>query len=213
MFYSAGNISAKRVLLVGLGNKKELTRDKLRQVSGTVIGALKEKGVSSISTTLPQLFKNIFSYKEAGQALTEGSLLALYDFNEHKTDKKEKTKPIKILNRVMALRQSGIEELEKGVQKGLRIAEAVCVARDLISHPANIATPSHLAAIASERSKELGFKATILEKNDMEKLKMGAFLGVAQGSSEAPKFIVLEYFKGNKKDKPFVNFLLELNQS
>ncbi|MBE9536407.1 MAG: leucyl aminopeptidase [Proteobacteria bacterium] len=204
MFYSAGNISAKRVLMVGLGKKKEFTLDKLRQASGTAMGALKQKRASSLSTTLPQSVNGIFSCEEAGQVIAEGSLLAQYDFSEHKTKKKEKPKPIKTLNLVMALRQKGIKELEKGAQKGARIAEAVSVARNLISQPANVATPSHLAAIAAERSKELGFKATVLEKKDMEKLKMGALLGVAQGSSEPPKFIVLEYFKGKKEAKPFV---------
>jgi len=204
VFYGAGKISAKRVLMVGLGKKKEFTLDKLRQASGTAMGALKQKGASSLSTTLPQSVNGIFSCEEAGQVIAEGSLLANYDFSEHKTEKKGKPKLIKNLNLVMSLHQKGLKEFEKGAQKGVKIAEAVIVARDLISHPANVATPSHLAAIAAERGKELGFKTTVLEKKDMERLKMGALLGVAQGSSEAPKFIVLEYLKGKKKDKPFV---------
>lgn len=204
LFYGTGKTSAKRILMLGLGKKREFTLDRLRQASGMAIGVLKEKGASSISTTLPQTVRDMFSNEEAGQVIAEGSILAHYDFSEHKSNTKEKIKPLKTINLVLALRQNGIKDIEKGAQKGARIAEAVFVTRNLISHPANVATPSHLAAIASEQGKKLGFKVTVLEKKDMEKLKMGALLGVAQGSIEPPKFLVLEYFNGNKKDKPYV---------
>lgn len=204
LIYSGNKISPQRVLLVGLGNKREFNLEKLREVSGTAARVLQKLRAKTISTTLPQLLENIFTREEMGQTVVEGTLLSLYSFDEHKTVKKEKAKEVKTLNLVMSLRDKGIRKLEKGATKGQLMSEGVYFSRDLISKPGNVATPSHLADEAVKMAKGLGIKATILEKKDMEKLKMGSLLGVAKGSCEAPKFIILEYSGGKNTDMPYV---------
>ena len=204
LFYTGDKISASRVLLVGLGNKREFTLEKLREVSGTAAKALQKVGAKTISTTLPQLTDKMFSREELGQTVVEGTLLSLYSFDDHKTDKKEKSKEVKNLNIIMPLRYKKISELQEGAIKGQLISGGVYFSRDLISKPGNVATPSHLAEEAVKMSKEVGIKSTILEKKDMEKLKMGSLLAVAKGSCEAPKFICLEYNGGKKDESPYV---------
>src|SRR5207249_3598020 len=78
------------------------------------------------------------------------------------------------------------------------------LARDLGNLPGNICTPAHLAERAQALAQDLGFKCELLERNQLEELKMGSFLSVTNGSDQPPKFIVLEYWGTGKKQKPFI---------
>jgi leucyl aminopeptidase len=82
--------------------------------------------------------------------------------------------------------------------------EAVLATRDLMHHPSNTATPTFMAKVAQAMARKHKITCKVLEKKDMEKLKMGSLLGVARGSHEPPKFIVMEYKGGKAKDKPVV---------
>lgn len=204
LIYTNGKISAERVLLIGLGNKRDFSLEKLREISGTAAGTIRKMGVRVISTTVHQLLEGLFSYRDLGQAVVEGSLLSLYSFDEHKTEKKEIPKKVKSLNLIMPLRHRGVKELEEGVLRGRKVCEAVSFARDMVSRPGNIATPAYLAEAAARIGKDLGIKSAVLEKEDMEKQKMGALLGVSRGSGEPPKFIILEYSGAGKEKRPYV---------
>jgi len=76
--------------------------------------------------------------------------------------------------------------------------------RDLGNLPANVCTPTYLAERAQALAKELGFGCQVLDRPQLEELKMGSFLSVTAGSEEPPKFIVLEYNGAGKKQKPQV---------
>jgi len=80
----------------------------------------------------------------------------------------------------------------------------VLATRDLMHHPSNTPTPTFLANAAQTMARKHKITCKVLEKKDMEKLKMGSLLGVARGSHEPPKFIVMEYKGGKAKDKPVV---------
>lgn len=204
VFYTGSKLSSERILLVGLGNRREFNKDKLREASGTAASEAKKMGVKILSAALDENTVGILSPHDSAQTVVEGVMLASYAFDEFKTDKKEKTKKIKTLNIVLPLKYKGIGRIEKGALKGFRLCESVFFARDLISSPANVATPSYLAKKAGDTAKKLGIKTTIIEKEEMEKLGMGALLGVSRGSSEAPKLIVLEYGGGKNKEQPYV---------
>ena len=79
-------------------------------------------------------------------------------------------------------------------------AEATVLVRDLCNHPSNVMTPTRIAQEAKIVAKEAGVNLKILEQKEMEKLGMGALLGVAKGSHEPPKFIVLQYHGAKKTD-------------
>ncbi len=87
---------------------------------------------------------------------------------------------------------------------GQIIGWEINLARDLSNTPGGDMTPASLAEAAIRSGKQCGFKVSVLEKEEMEKLGMGGVLGVAKGSSELPKFIVMEYMKGKKSEKPTV---------
>ena len=92
--------------------------------------------------------------------------------------------------------------MQQGAKTGQVIAESTAMARDMVSSPPADMTPSIIAARARELSRQFGLKVQVLERKQMEKLGMGALLGVASGSAQPPKFIILEYRKGGKK--PFI---------
>jgi len=83
--------------------------------------------------------------------------------------------------------------LRRGVERGRILAEAANFARDLANEPANQMTPSALAEQAAAVARESGLECQVLEREQAQELGMGAFLGVAQGSRQPPKFIVLHY--------------------
>ncbi len=83
--------------------------------------------------------------------------------------------------------------LAKGLQRGQAIAAGVRLARECANRPGNHATPSHLASEAKKIGKEFGIKVEVFDRKDIEKIGMGSFLAVAQGSDEPPRLIVMRY--------------------
>ncbi len=94
--------------------------------------------------------------------------------------------------------------VSQGLKRGTAVAAGQLLARELANRPGNHCTPAVLAAQARKLGKEHGLKVTVLERKDCEKLGMGSFLAVAQGSDEAPKFIVMQWQGGAKGDAPVV---------
>jgi leucyl aminopeptidase len=99
---------------------------------------------------------------------------------------------------------AGLEAAKQGLARGEAIAAGVELARECANRPANHATPTHLADVAKSLAKDHGFKLEVLDRKDVEKLGMGAFVAVAQGSHEPLKFIVLRHDGAGKGDAPVV---------
>jgi len=81
----------------------------------------------------------------------------------------------------------------RGVEEGVILGEMTNYARDLQNEPANLMTPTIMAARAQQLAAELGLECSIIERAEAERLKMGSYLSVANGSAQPPKFIVLTY--------------------
>jgi leucyl aminopeptidase len=93
---------------------------------------------------------------------------------------------------------------QAGLQRGQGIAAGVELARECANRPGNVCTPGYLAAEAKKLAKKPRIKVEVLDRKACEKLGMGSFMAVAQGSAEPPKFIVLRYSGGAKADAPMV---------
>ncbi len=93
---------------------------------------------------------------------------------------------------------------EGGLKQGQGIAAGVALARECANLPGNVCTPAYLAAEAKKLAKAPRMKVEVLERKDCEKLGMGSFMAVAQGSAQPPKFIVLRYSGGAKAAAPLV---------
>jgi leucyl aminopeptidase len=92
----------------------------------------------------------------------------------------------------------------RGLQRGQALAAGVELARECANRPGNHATPSYLAAEAKKLGKQFGFEVEVFDRKAIEKLGMGSFLAVAQGSEEPPRFIVIKYQGGAKGRAPLV---------
>jgi leucyl aminopeptidase len=193
-------IMATRVLLAGLGKSTEFSEKQYRQAVRAAIKAM-PKGVASAGIFLTELAIKKSDIQSKVAQLVEVAMDATYQVNAIKLKKAEP----KILTKIAVYVDKSENSLaEAGVKHGLAISSGVALAKDLGNLPPNICTPTYLGEQAKKLAKAYGFKVEVLEKKEIEKLGMGSFLGVAQGSIEPPCFIVLQHLKGKKTQKPTV---------
>ena len=128
------------------------------------------------------------------QGATEASLLALYQFDEHKTDSGDEDEKKK-LESITFLAESDQSQatIEAAVQRGEVIANGTLLARDLSNQPANYLTPTQLAEKSEAVAEASGLGCEIFDKATLEEKGFRTLLAVAQGSAEEPRFIILEY--------------------
>lgn len=197
ILHLAGEIAPRRLLLVGLGKKDAFDLEKVRQVMGKAAVCARDLGLQSFTSQLVGAEFARISYRDRAQAAVEGILLGTYRFTRYKTDSQESKKQLREVTLVDS-DEKRIVEIQKGGTQGRIIAEATNYTRDLCNSPSNVVTPSRLAEEAKGLGSEYGLSVKVLERHELEKMGMGAFMGVAQGTREPPKLIVLEY-KGSKK--------------
>jgi leucyl aminopeptidase len=95
-------------------------------------------------------------------------------------------------------------EAKATLAQSIAIANGMNLTKELGNLSPNVCTPTYLATVARKLADDHGFDVEVLERKQLEALKMGSFLSVAKGSDEPPKFIVLKHMGGNKKDAPVV---------
>jgi len=189
--HTLGKLPANRVVVAGLGKQPELTQDKVRGVVAETCRLLRQKGVDSMATIAQGAEIAGITLEGAAQAVTEGALLGLYSFRRHVTKEAEHGEIKQLL--IVGDDETKLSILEQGCHKGKVLAEATNLARDMVNEPANYMTPSHMAEMAAKLAETYGLELSVLEREQMQELGMGALLGVAQGSRQPPKFIVLHY--------------------
>lgn len=194
LIHSLGKLPTSRVVVAGLGKQSELTVDRIRGLTAEVCRFLQSKGAKRLATIVHGAGVGGIQPEKAAQAITEGSLLGLYSFRKHMT--KEPESPLIEELLIAEREEEKIPQLESGCVRGKVIAGAANFARDMVNEPANYMTPKDMAKIAEKTAIEYGFEYTILEREQMQQLGMGTLLGVAQGSQQPPKFIILEYKGG-----------------
>jgi leucyl aminopeptidase len=201
VIYTRGTLPAKRLVLAGLGKQKEFNLEKLRGVFAGVCQHLRSMNIKEAATSINL---NLVPGKkdQVAQAAAEGSLLGLYQYTPYKTVGREDLKEMEELNIIADKKDSAL--IESAVKKARIIADAVCFARDLISAPANEMTPSAMAQKARDIAGRKNVSCKVFDKNKMKEMGMNALLGVAAGSNEEPKFIILEYAGGKKNAAPIV---------
>ena len=191
LIHSLGKIPAKRVVVAGLGKPSQLSSDTVRRVLAEACRLLRSKGTKKVATIAHGDGVANIAPEESAQAIAEGCLLGLYAFRKHIT-KEPETGEIEELV-IVEREQSKRHQLERGCRVGKAIAESVNFARDMINEPANFMTPSDMAGIARRLADDHKLRCTVLDSNQMRELGMGALLGVAQGSHQEPKLIILEH--------------------
>ena len=198
IIHSLGKLPAARVVVVGLGKQAKLSQDRVREAVAETCRLLRKKGVDSIATTALGAGIAGITPESAAQAVTEGALLGVYSFRKHITKEAEHGE-IKQLT-IVAADETELPILLAGYHKGKVLAEAANLARDMVNEPANYMTPAHMAETAARLAETYGLDLKILEQEQMQELGMGALLGVARGSQQPPKFIILHYRGGDSTE-------------
>lgn len=198
----------ENLLFVGLGEKSKVNEESLRAAAALIAKGLAKEKYTSVTIALETCRKLTRVAEHAGRALAEGIGLASYKYvelkskqEEKKTDKKE-TKETSLFFALAD--KSALKKFESGAEAGRILSECTNFARDLGNSPGNYLTATRFAERAKEASKGLPIKFQALNKKQIEALKMGAFLGVNQGSHEEPRFIIMEYFGAAKSKKPVI---------
>jgi leucyl aminopeptidase len=197
VLYAQGAVPAKRVMIVGLGKEEEFDLDKVRDAAGSVARRARQLGVRTYSTIVHGGGQTGLSVEMASQAVVEGTVLALYKFLKHKSSSDEEEPEIEQLT-LVEFDADKLSQVEAGARVGQVTAESACLARDLINHPSNVVTPTMLAETARQLAEEHGLRCQVLDEEQMAELGMGALLGVARGTQEPARFIILEHNAGRQ---------------
>ncbi len=180
LLHTFGKIPADKILIVGLGKKEEVDANKIREAVAKAVKKLKQIKAK----------KACFDFDincDYGKSAAIGALIADYAFDKYKSEKAEH------LDEITFARFS-----QKDVDEGIIFGEAMKFARDLANEPAQFATPSKLADIAQHLD---GITTKVYDRDAIERMGMGAYLAVAQGSVQPPKFIHMKYTGKNPKKK------------
>ena len=193
--YSVGAYRA--VILVGSGEKSQLTNERIRRAAAIGIKAARAaKARSAIISALDSTIKQLSDF-ETVHSIVEGTKLGHYRFDKYLTQEKEKSE----VERVFVAFGSVSSAIgRKAAHDAELLCEAVYLARDLVNAPASEVYPEILAEVASNMAKKFHIRSRILDERQIRKLKMGGLLAVSSGSAKPPRFITLEY-NGNPRKR------------
>jgi leucyl aminopeptidase len=184
----------RRVVLAGLGRESELTAEGFRRGAAAAALAARAARAGEMSVVLPATDR--VPREDLAAGLVEGASLAVYEFRRHKTGEGA-DEGVPVAKVTVVEEETGARAaLDRGLSLGRTLAEAAVWARDVGNTPGNEGTPTYLAERAKEIAAESGMKLTVYDRADMEREGMGGVLGVARGTEEPPKFIVLEHNPG-----------------
>lgn len=192
-------LKAGRLLIVGLGKAAKSSIHDVRNGAGTAVRFAKPRGIRSLAVVPPAEVEAA----EGFRALAEGAILADFDSDTYRTDRKDQS----ISSLTLLTGEGEKPAAEAGVREGRIVAESQNFARSLINEPGNRLTPSTLAKKAAEMSAEFGLKCEVYGAEKLHELKMGAFWSVAQGSDEPPALIVMRYEPAGAAAEPVLGLV------
>ena len=191
--YGNNQINAKRILLLGLGEKQKLTLDTVRNAAANAAKTSVELKAKTMSLALHNAFGSRFDLSDIGRICGEGIYSGSYRYDEFITDNGNGR--LGLLKVVLIDPDSAkLQKLNKGLSKGITIGKAQSYARTLANRPANVVTPIKIAAAAKELARgSKRLNCTVFDEKQMAAKGMGGVLAVGSGSQNKPRFIILKY--------------------
>jgi len=181
-----GGWITSRLLLVGLGKHADLTADRLRRLGTTAGLAVRQRRATKMALLMPS---TTVADPTAVQALAEGIVLSNFDGASYKSNQPKTT----WLDTVTIRTSSADPALAQALDRGRILGECTNIARSLSNEPGNALTPRAFAERAGSVAAAAGLALEVLDEHRIADLKMGLLLGVAQGSIEPPRMMVLRY--------------------
>ncbi len=191
--YGNANIGAKRVLLVGLGEKKKATLNTLRKAAANTAKKSVEMKAENISLALHRAFGGQFDLSTMGRIIAEGTYFGSYRYDEFVTES-EDGRLDSLSVELIDSDSAKTKKLNKGLSSGSIIGKAQSYTRTLANRPGNVMHPPALAAEAKKMAKSTaGLSCTVFDEKQLAAKGMGGVLAVGSGSENKPRFIVLKY--------------------
>ena len=203
LLHSPRGLKAKRLLLVGGGKAKGFSAYELRKLAGAAVRFLKPRSLRNLAFITP----SAMDASEAVKAVVEGAFVGDFDVDTYRSDRKDQS--LHELT-VVAPANGDQKALQRALDEGRTLGESQNFTRELVNEPGNHMTPTDLANRARQMAEELkspALKCEILDADAITKLKMGAFMSVAQGSEEPPALIVLRYEPEGAPAKPVIGLV------
>ena len=188
-----GKPLSARVLLIGLGKRREFSVSSLRRIGGVAV----KQGDKLQAATLTIAAPDLDDLAGAARALAEGAALGAYRFTAYKTQDAKKTHVTRLRILLPSAQRKGEPAIKAALERAAMVARQVSLARDLVNEPPSDLPPEALAEAARQAAKRSGLQITVYDKKQIEKMKMGCLLGVARGSDHEPRFIHLQYTPKN----------------
>lgn len=204
--YGNGRIGAKRLLLVGLGEKKKLSLDTIRKAAAVAAGKAVELKAGRLGLAV-HLNAGELGIVKIGQAIAEGAYYGSYRYDEFVTESKNaRAATLKV--DVVDSDQAVLDELDQGVFAGNVVGKAQAFARTIANRPGNVINPAELATVAKKMAKETaGLNCKVFDERQLKQKKMGGILAVGSGSANKPALIELEYAPATNKKVPVVGLV------
>ncbi len=190
-------IAAKRLVLVGLGDEKNASRESLRAAGGRAAKALARAKAAKAALAVPAIRR--IAAEDAAQALAEGLVLGAYRFDKYKSGNDKPTQVERVTLLAPDARQ--VTGLRRGAAFGRAVAEASNFTRDLSNEPGGACTPEYLASEARKLARSHGLRVTVFGERELAREKMSGILAVGRGSANPPRLIALEYGAAPKRKK------------
>ena len=184
--------NGRRIVVAGLGPRAETTAEVLRRAAAAGARRARDLGARALAA---EVLGDRLPARQRAQALVEGALLGTYGFERYRREKAERAVGALTVVEPDARRARDVAD---GVHRGETFARATALARDLVNTPAKDLSPTDLARVAVRLAKEQRLAVRVYDRAECRRLGMGAFLGVAAGSAEPPKFVHLTYSPGGR---------------
>ncbi|MDQ3908121.1 MAG: leucyl aminopeptidase [Acidobacteriota bacterium] len=180
-------LKARRLLLVGVGERDGYGLAQVSQFAGTAARALRARNAKSVGLVVRSAG---VEEERAASAAVEGAIMGLFEPDKYRTVEKEE----RSVERLVVIAQGADESaLKRGAEHGRVVGESVNFTRDMANEPGAYMTPTIMAQRAQQLANEFGLEVDVLDRARAEQLGMGSFLSVARGSDEPPAMIVLKY--------------------
>ena len=177
---------AARLALMGAGKVSEFDTERLRRVATAAATAARQRRVKRLGFVVPANGEPAAS----AQAVTEGLMLANFSADRYKSGERG-AGPIE--EATVCFPGGDAASLQRSVERGRILGESCNISRELCNEPSNVLTPAVFAERATAIGREAGLSVEVLDEDEIAQLKMGLLLGVARGSAEPPRVIVLRH--------------------
>lgn len=188
------NLPAQRLLVGGIQrdkNDNKIDGPFLQRLVANAVAACRRLGVKELCFPLGGALLDQFEPARAAHLVAEAARLANYQFHHYKTQTEKLTAPLQTLT-LLCENESPLAAIKSGAHLGNTIGAWTCRSRDWQNTPPNLLSPAHFAEIAQQHARATKLECEIWDEQKIREHKMGALLGVAQGSVQAPRFVLLE---------------------